>query len=235
MNVQLPAEGTADHGSATHVLARWNNAASSPAVLLKELGSGRVLLWTVTADKAWSDWPTDPTYVLAVCEAAQATVRAESAGRALTAGDKLRRLLPPGQEVTSPVVESPGAEAPQPLQIEQESAVESGLAEPLRSLVFSDTSRAGLYRLTWRDARGNAQHDEFAVNPDRRESELARIPPEELRRLFGSFEVEVIPAVSAADTPIAIRGQEIWRTLAAALLCLLAVESCFATWVGRQR
>ena len=64
---------------------------------------------------------------------------------------------------------------------------------------------------------------------------LARIPSEELRRLFGSFAVEVISAVSAADTSFSVRGQEIWRTLAAALLCLLVVESCFATWVGRQR
>ena len=36
----------------------------------EEVRRGRVLLWTMTADKQWSDWPTEPSYVLAMREAA---------------------------------------------------------------------------------------------------------------------------------------------------------------------
>ena len=34
---------------------------------------------------------------------------------------------------------------------------------------------------------------------------------------------------------MAVRGQEIWRTLAVGMLAMLVVETCFATWAGRQR
>jgi hypothetical protein len=231
MAVQLPA----DQAATVRTLARWNNASSSPAALSKDWGSGRVLLWTVTADKEWSDWPTEPSYVLAVREAAKAIARADSIGRALTAGEKIQRLLPPGQQPTAPVIEVPGAEAPLALQIEHKHETVAGLEQPLKALTFSDTSRAGLYTLSWGNAQTGTQHDVFAVNPDRRESELARIPAAELKKLFGAIEPDVISAVSGSDMPIAVRGQEIWRSLAAVLLGLLAVEACFATWAGRQR
>ena len=50
-------------------------------------GHGHVLVWTVTADKAWSDWPSDPTYVLAMREAAKALVHDDSREHVLVAGD----------------------------------------------------------------------------------------------------------------------------------------------------
>ena len=53
------------------VLARWNDSEHSPAVVEKRVGRGRVLLWTVTADRAWSGWPVDPTYLLANCLAVE--------------------------------------------------------------------------------------------------------------------------------------------------------------------
>ena len=37
---------------------------ASPALCEKVVGRGRVLFWTITADKSWSDWPTEPSYVL---------------------------------------------------------------------------------------------------------------------------------------------------------------------------
>ena len=44
-----------------------------------------------------------------------------------------------------------------------------------------------------------------------------------------------IVAADHADTNATARGQEIWRPLAMSLLALMAVEACFAMWVGRQR
>jgi hypothetical protein len=207
------------------VLARWNNAESSPAVLEKPFGRGQVLLWTITADKAWSDWPTEPSYVLGMREACAAIVRSDGGSHELVAGDTLRLLLPEGAQLGSPppTSETPAADKPQPLHVEE------------HSLSYADTRRAGLYKLAW-NVVGQGDHtDLFAVLPDRRESQLARTTAEQLRGLWGSFQPQVIAAVSAADTPIAVRGQEIWRTLALGMLSLLVVESCFATWTGRQR
>ena len=250
------------------VLARWNNAESSPAGIEKQFGRGQVLLWTMTADKQWSDWPTEPSYVLGMREACAATVRSERGARTLTAGDTLRLTLPAGEQLgaTSPTIETPGAEKPQPLRVEEDSVgnglravgrptdgsptftqrngtesvpyrkgdVESGTASA-RTLTYADTRRAGLYKLGWNVVGSGERTDLFAVAPDRRESQLARIAPDQLRGLWGTFQPQIIAAVSAADAPLAVRGQEVWRTLALSMLGLLVIESCFATWTGRQR
>ncbi|MGH7136503.1 MAG: hypothetical protein ACREHD_12240, partial [Pirellulales bacterium] len=214
------------------VLARWNNADSSPAVLEKQFGRGHVLLWTLTADKAWSDWPTEPSYVLGMREACAAIVRSDQGAHELTAGDVLRLTLPESAQLGSPVpiVETPATDKPQPLRIE-----DGAVGGAAQTLVYTDTRRAGLYKLAWNVIGSGDQADDFAVSPDRRESQLTRITPEQLRGLWGAFQPQVIPAVSAADAPVSIRGQEIWRTLAMGMLGLLVVESCFATWTGRQR
>ena len=250
-----------EEGRGVRVLARWNSAGATPAVLERTVGEGRVLLVTTTADKNWTDWPTEPSYVLAVREAAKGVVRSDSHTSGLTAGETLHAELPAGQRVNAspaPTVEVPEAEKPQPLRVTlddgepddqrsgapEASASGSGAAGTestasdknlSQTLSYADTRRAGLYKLAWQVAPAASRSELFAVNPDARESRLERIAPEELRGLFGGFEPEVISAVSAADAPIAVRGREIWRTLAMGMLGLLVMESCLATWTGRQR
>jgi hypothetical protein len=229
--VVLPANETDD----VRVLARWNDAQSSPAVLEKKFGAGRVLLWTVTADQQWSGWPTEPSYVLAVCEAAKAVARGEAHSRGLTAGEVLKRPLPAGREITNAEIELPGVPAPEKMSVERGDATGDSETNSLAALTFDKTHRAGLYKLVWQDAQSGAQDDLYFVNHDVRESDLSRIAAAEVEGSFGRLKPEVIPAFSGTDAPIAIRGKEIWRSLAVGLLCMLAAESCLATWTGRQR
>jgi hypothetical protein len=246
LQVHSPEEEHPD----VRILARWNNAESSPAVLEKSFGLGRVVLWTMTADRRWSDWPTEPSYVLAMRETATAIARGDGGSRLLTAGDELRKKLPENEQVDSPapLVESPGHDKPQPLRVEEAgdgdpSAPETNnkkpsaanIAHSRQELTYDDTRHAGLYRLRWHIVAAGARDDRIAVNPDRRESQLGRIEDDQLRGYWGGLEAEVIHAVSAEDTPIAVRPQEIWQVLAMSLLGLLVAESCLATWTGRQR
>lgn len=220
------------------VLARWNSADAAPAVLERIVGQGRVLLWTTTADKQWTDWPTEPSYVLAVREAAKAVVRSAGNAGGLTAGETLRVVLPTGQRVDSsptPAVEVPEAEKPQALHVSFAGDEAANDQNASQTLSYADTRRAGLYKLAWQVAPAQAKNEIFAVNPDVRESRLERITPDELRSLWGGFRPEVIAAASAADAPIALRPREIWRHLAIGMLGLLVMESCLATWTGRQR
>ena len=48
-------EGSISPGS-VRVLARWNDAGRSAAILERIVGEGRVLLWTTSADRAGNDW-----------------------------------------------------------------------------------------------------------------------------------------------------------------------------------
>src|SRR5262249_54108858 len=62
MSVEEPPANS----NTVRVLARWNDAARSPAVIERIVGEGRVLLWTTTADRAGNDWPTEPSFVMAI-------------------------------------------------------------------------------------------------------------------------------------------------------------------------
>jgi len=216
--VRLPGDST----PSVRVLARWNDAEGSPAVIEKVIGRGRVLLWTTTANKGWTDWPTQMTYVLAMREAGQAIVRPGSI-RDLTAGEAIHRPLPADAQVRTPTIELPDSDAPVALTVDSSAG-----------LSYSDTRRAGLYRMNWQAEPGGPGSDLFAVNPDARESDLTTISHDELKSLWGDLKPEIFSA-GATDSGLATRGQEIWRPLAMCLLGLMAFEACFATWVGRQR
>ena len=168
LRLGLPAESTG-----VRVLARWNDPAGSPAAVEKAAGRGRVLLWTVTADKGWSDWPSDPTYVLAMREAAKALVRDDAREHTLIAGEPLRRPVAATHDISQAEVEKPGAERPQPLTIEVSGPQQT---PPTKTLVDPDTRLAGLYRLRWQDAQAGPGTDLVAVNPDVRESGLRGSP-----------------------------------------------------------
>ena len=165
LRLGLPAES-----KGVRVLARWNDPAGSPAAVEKAVGRGRVLLWTVTADKGWSDWPSDPTYVLAMREAAKALVRDDAREHTLTAGEPLRRPVAATHDISEAEIEKPGAERPQPLAIEVSAPQQT---PPTKTLVDADTRLAGLYRLRWQDAQAGPATDLMAVNPDVRESALS--------------------------------------------------------------
>jgi hypothetical protein len=220
------------------VLARWNNQAAAPAVLEKIFGQGRVLLWTTAADRSWSDWPTDSSYVLSMREAARAIAKSTASLHQFTAGQALRVDLSASRDITLPAIEVPGGKEPKPLVL---GGAASGISDEAkqaksgRALRFGDTRRAGLYKMTWRDSVSGARSESFAVNPDRRESDLARINTSDFEQMWGALEPEVISISSGSDSALAVRGQEVWRTLATGLLGLLVVEACFARWAGRQR
>ena len=227
--LRLPPELPRD----VRVVARWNNPTGVPAAIEKVVGKGHVLLWTVSADKLWSDWPTEPSYVMAMRESAKAVARSGGGLESVTAGQRLRRVLPKGHETRSATIAVPGAPRPRPLTVETTGDESKG--NPAKVLVWADTRRAGVYQMTWQDTLSGPGAELFAVSPDQRESDLERITPEELKKLWLPLEVEVVSAGAGSDGVIALQGQELWRSLAVCLLCVSIFEAGFATFAGRQR
>jgi hypothetical protein len=147
----------------------------------------------------------------------------------------LRYPLPEGDVPAAPLIETPNSTSPLPLSVETERGEASASTEAHPVLSFAATRRAGLYRLSWKDVKQQPHNEMIAVNPDARECELQRIPPAQLRELWGRLAPEVIAGASDNGAAVSLRGQEIWRSLATGMLLLLAMETCFATWAGRQR
>lgn len=224
-----------DDEPGVRVLARWNDPAASPALIERSVGRGRVLLWTIAADKSWSEWPTEPSYVLAMREVAKAIGRTSTGLHEATAGEVLRSPISNDRRVASATIELPGGEEPKPLTVEGADEAANATPGTKLNLAWADTERAGLYRMNWQETPGGAASDFFAVNPDGRESELARISADDVKSRWRSVEPEVITAFVSDDSTTGVRGQEIWRRLAYCLAAMMGLESCMATWVGRQR
>ncbi len=51
-------------GKDVSVLARWNDADESPAIVEKPFGKGRVIAFSIPADADWTNWSSDPSYLL---------------------------------------------------------------------------------------------------------------------------------------------------------------------------
>jgi hypothetical protein len=213
-------------GDAVRVLARWNDSRQSPAIIEKRIGEGRVLLWTITADRKWSDWPTDGSYVLAVRQAAMG-IAAHSMDRDnVTAGQPLRYRLDKKGIPLAAGVKSPGREDPQVVAVDKSDS-------KIPQLRYDKTARAGFYRMEWKDPVQGSLSRLFAVSPDIRESNLAPIQTGELKNLIGKLNPQLVHlGEKRADASAA--GTELWRTAIWGLLGLVVVESCLAAWVGRE-
>jgi hypothetical protein len=220
-------EGEGTSARQVRVLAKWNDSESHPAVIEKRFGKGRVLLWTVTADRAWSDWPVDPTYVLGVRSAAIAVARPDGQENMVNAGEPIRHRLATGESTVADArVLVPGASEPQVAAVEKTDAG--------TILVHPRTTQSGVYTLKWKDNTGAERSHVITVNPNKAESDLRPVTESELADLMGSLSVSVIH-YTGGETSLTGQGREIWKTLAMTLLALAAVESVLAMWVGRER
>jgi hypothetical protein len=198
------------------VLARWNDAEAHAAVIEKQLGRGKILLWTISADRQWSDWPIDPTYVLAMRSAAQSIARPDANTDNLICGQPIDLAV--DGAVLNPRITTPQSQAPQSIP----------------NLRFIQTSRAGAYTFGWKDALGKDQSHLLCASPDPAESNLEPIGDDELTLLLGGCHPSILHFTHAGPS-IAEPGREIWRTLLTALLVLAAAETAMAVWVGRER
>ncbi len=221
------AEAMADR-DLPRVLARWDGPERRPAIVEKRHGKGRVLLFTVTADKAWSDWPTDPSYVLTVREAAQRlAVAAGESGGALDAGRAIVQPVDAARPPTRATIRTPTDPEPVAASIDR-------LDPAAVTIRHGETRTAGVYRLSW-DVPGSADRArQFAVNPQPAESDLTPIEHDRLRELLTPLDVSII-TLGSGELVLEGNQIELWRTAAYALLALVLCESLLATWVGRER
>ncbi len=231
MAVDEPSPGS----GSVRVLARWNDAGRSPAIIERVFGEGRVLLWTTSADRAGNDWPVEPSFVLAIREAVRGTSRPTSWTHTVTAGERPRRVVHSSQQLSNVRLTMPVGGEPRALAAVAVEDKTSTDPAPASAIDLPDTRRGGLYRLAWDEGTLGTQQDLFASNPDPRESGLDRLAAADLKALLAPLAVEVaIPKGEGTDAP-ATTGREVWHEMAWGLMGLLILEPILASWVGRSR
>jgi len=230
MGVEEPSDA-----DSVRVLARWNDPERSPAILERVVGAGRVLLWTTTADREGSDWPVEPSFVLAVREAVMNASRPSARDRTLAAGEPISKRIATSREITDARLEPPGAGEPRALTAVPLEAGPEFPDGPGYALEIEDSRQAGLYRLSWVEGALGPQTDLYAVNPAPAESVLERIETEKLRERLAPLDPEIIRIPPGSDESFAPKGRELWKEGLGLLAALLVVEPFFAAWVSRSR
>lgn len=206
------------------VLVRYDDSERTPAIIEGRVGAGRVLLFNTTADRGWSDWPTDITYPVALQEAVRWLTPALSR-RALDAGDAIVWPVRPGMayDVIGPDGEAHAVPAPE------------GAALLTRS--YEDTHTAGWYRVVERPVAGDGEEKVswYACRFAARESDLERVSEAELAEELAEFGVPVsVGSGVDVDETRREREGETWRWLALACGAFLLLELFTAWWFGRR-
>jgi len=191
-------------GDGSHVLATWDDGA--PALVERAVGEGRVLLYTSTADRDWSDWAIQSSFLPTVQQAAGWLARAlEERQPADLAVGAIHRIRPGEGVRVEKVVGPDGRERPVEVQ---EGELQVG---PL--------DRPGAWRVIGPDDRA-IDDLAFTVRLDPVESDTRRLQPAELQAHLGGEHSAV------EQSPVAERKQQtpIWSILAALAIAAFCAE-----------
>jgi len=208
-----------------------------PAVLEWPRFRGRVVVYTSSLNRDWTEWPIFPSYL----EFQHELLRFAAANpdpHTARVGDALEEFFPAAAAgLTAGVTGPEGIGGDTPVTLRDESAVAR----------FADTRLAGFYRMRLTDPRERAPGDGrdrvFAVNPaGDAESDLKRVTPDEWKSV-GPVQVVSDPSeaqpTDGSGTGVVTQprphGPDLARWAAWALLALLAAESTLAWWLGPAR
>lgn len=191
-----------------NVLLRFESGA--PALVERDVGGGRVLLLTTTADREWTDLPIRPGFLPLVREAARYLVGAtdQEGASALLVGEP-RTLSFAGDLQTLEVRRPDGS-----VWVAKRAA-----AGTLEHVTFAGTDQIGLYRVRGTGAEGNfapLPAQDFAVNLDPRESDPSRLAADKRPDRI---------AATKSGAKLPKHRVELWHVLSAILVGIILVES----------
>ena len=205
--VQFLQDVRVDPGQ-SRVVARLTN--QDPLLLEKQVGEGRVLVFTSTFDNLANDFPLHSSFVPFVEQTARYLGRQQDSATnvAVDSYIELRSVKEHGAavEVTDP-------DGKQPLTLNEAASAQS-----------FQVNREGFYEIH----RGNGRQEMVAVHADRRESDLTPIPQEtlDLWRNTGKGPDPVTANGEAANQP---RPWSLWRYALLLVLITAIIESLIAS------
>ena len=159
----------------TRLSSKTATPASAPLLASARLGDGEVFFFAVPGTTGWTNFPATKVFVPMLHEMVYAVTGKTGRLESVRAGQPKRFDFGDVQgEVTVSVEVRPGT-----MEVRKSTHDASG-----NTVVFENTYRPGIYRYVLSGATGG--EDYFVVNPDTRESELARMSDSGLRGKFSA-------------------------------------------------
>jgi len=195
---------------------------AGPLVLEKKTGPGIVVLVTSSADLAWSNLSARRAFLPLLHQLVYYAGRSATAQGSVPVGTPYVLELAPDGPPVEVAVYGPGGDEPL-------AVLTSGPLDGAHKAVFTGTRRPGLYRVAY-EADGAAHERFFAANVAERESELARIEPEEAAGMLGGAVCRLVrdPGGIARLVRREREGLPLWDYLFAVALAFAVVETFVA-------
>ena len=222
-------------GKDVSVAARLSDVDDSPLMAEKRFGKGRVLAMAIPADADWTNWPSDPSYLLLL----QDLVKYMSGDRGdrglLTVGEPIRQPL----DLTLHELDASLA-GPKELKANLQAAAPpdggEAAAETIWQLEYPQTDRQGFYdlKLARRDG-GGEDHLLFAVNVDPTEGDLKRVDRQVMERDLAETNVKILAADEAQSLADVGSQTEVWWYLLWAVVAVLCGEQVLGWFFGWGR
>jgi hypothetical protein len=193
----------------SHVIARLTNQA--PLLLEKQVGEGRVVLFTSTFDNIGNDLPLHASFVPFVEETARylGGQQDRSTNVAVDSYIELRSAKERGSAID--VTEPDGSH---PLSLKDATTTQT-----------FQVTREGFYEIH----RANGRQEMVAVHADRRESDLTPIPQETLALWKNTGLGPDTPAADGSAPDTQARPWSLWRYALLLVLITAIIESVFAS------
>ena len=208
-------------------LARWKLGTDAkslltfsngiPFVVFAAHGPGRVFIVNASADRAWGDFPLSPAFLPLVQQIARFS--SEQSG-----GDSAR-------SVGDPLPVTPNLPADQALALKLPDGTQSTLPAGAKSVLADHAETSGFYEA---GPLQDPAQQVFAVNADRRESDIHAIAPAALEKIVpletvaGPDELNLWLAKSRGVVPL-------WPTLLLLALAVFAAEATLSNILARNR
>jgi len=194
-----------------------------PILLEKPYGRGKVLLFTTTADRDWTDMVVHPAYLMVLQQAVTYLTR-RGYETPITVSEPLIVGLPSRGALDAVPVRNPKGE-------ELTVKVTERNGQMSASLEHADLP--GIYQVQYAAAQAPVK---VAVNVEPSESSIRPLRERELRTAVSKLPVSLIEADK--DIFDAIResrvGLELWRVLMLLALAVLVVEGFLARWFSKR-
>jgi len=221
----------------------WKPVASlrnkAPLMIDYPIGSGRMLICLTSLDRRWSNWPSDPTFVVAALKIVgylssfRLPETSRNAGAPLRWDFSSQELLPETQVLL------PAASVNGVRPLVQVNAVEVGENSLRADLGGGDPgeasesrralSSAGLFEWWGTSIQGDAVVKNIARNTPASEGETDRVTPTDLARSLTGVDFKYRSAL-ASSTELAMAGLSNRNMLLLALLVLLLLAEQWLAW-----
>lgn len=237
-------------GKTISVPLRLTDQASSPAMVEKNMGKGRVVFFAFPADADWSMWPTGATFVPITLGLIDDFVGRSSENSVVQSGDRIRFPVdvsiydnratltnPQGEkiEAVAAPVESSDATDEDATGESRESAENSTSSSVLYRVDFPPVADRGFYEVSLKRNLGGVDRVLFAANVDSSEGDLKRVPASVLQGDFFGPDVSMVSTEKLAVQTVEGGSSEIWMTLLTILFVALMAEQFLGWFWGRKR